>query len=423
MENLSDMKIHRKLTRANDSYGWPSQLDNPKTEEYEQRNSTLWSNGTITLCDHFNIMPTAYNAHTSSQFNAVTSTKYCIHTHMIKNIPDKEKIHENKNEIRDSILAGSIAGMTSCTLFHPFDVIRTKIQASTKINQVSASSSNVNSVRSNISSSSGPLQVFSHTMRHGGLKAFYTGFSFPLIAQAAYKATVFTTNRIAQNLLIDIKSKEQQKIGIFTPYQLKLSDHFICGAIGGFVNALVFVSPVEYIRNQLIAQHTLVAEGSLSKTSMMHGPLDVIKATIKSKGFYGLYTGTGVTLLRDSFGCGSFFVHFELGKKYLPGIIGRDPDSQAVTICSGLLAGFGYWFASLPLDSLKTLVQTGKSTSALETVKFLIERDGFYGGISQLYRGWQLAFGRGSPAAAVTLTTYSAVYSFGTNTMKNHDID
>jgi solute carrier family 25 carnitine/acylcarnitine transporter 20/29 len=417
------MKIHRKLTRANDSYGWPSQLDNPKTEEYEQRNSTIWSNGTITLYEHFNIMPTAYNAHTSSQFNAGTSTKYCIHTHMIKNIPDKEKIHENKNEIRDSILAGSIAGMTSCTLFHPFDVIRTKIQASTKIHRVSASSSNVNSVRSNISSSSGPLQVFSHTMRNGGLKAFYTGFSFPLIAQAAYKATVFTTNRIAQNLLIDIKSKEQHKIGIFSPYQLKLSDHFICGAIGGFVNALAFVSPVEYIRNQLIAQHTLVAEGSLSKTSMMHGPFDVIKATIKSKGIYGLYTGTGVTLLRDSFGCGSFFVHFELGKRYLPGIIGRDPDSQAVTICSGLLAGFGYWFASLPLDSLKTLVQTGKSTSALETVKFLIERDGFYGGISQLYRGWQLAFGRGSPAAAVTLTTYSAVYSFGTNTMKKHDID
>ena len=82
------------------------------------------------------------------------------------------------------------------------------------------------------------------------------------------------------------------------------------------------------------------------------------------------------------------------------------------------MAGFGYWFASLPLDSLKTLVQTGKSTSALETVKYLIERDGVYGGISQLYRGWQLAFGRGSPAAAVTLTTYSAVYSFCTTTLK-----
>lgn len=400
-ESVSKM-TSRKLTRANDYYR-PSQLT---TEE--QGNSTIWSNGTITLYDHFNIMPTACNAHTTHHFNTVASTKYSIHTQTLNKLPEKEGGKENKNEIRDSILAGSIAGMTSCTLFHPFDVIRTKMQASTKINHASVSStasSNVNSVRSNISSSSGPLQVFSHTMRNGGLKAFYTGFSFPLIAQAAYKATVFTTNRVSQNLLIDIKTKEQQKIGIFTPYQLKLSDHFICGAIGGFVNALMFVSPVEYVRNQLIAQHTMVAEGALSKTNMLHGPFDVIQATIKSKGIYGLYTGTGVTLLRDSFGCGSFFVHFELGKKYLPGITGRDPDSRVVTIGSGLMAGFGYWFASLPLDSLKTLVQTGKSTSAIETVRFLIKRDGFYGGISQLYRGWQLAFGRGSPAAAVTLTT------------------
>jgi hypothetical protein len=428
MEDSLSKITYRKLTRTSDCFCWPSQLDH---QVEELRNYTIWSNGTTTLYDHLDIMPTSYNAHTSSHFNSVAPTKYSIHTQKLNKLPEKEKKEKNENEVRDSILAGSIAGMASCILFHPFDVIRTKMQASTKINHVStgksvvdatvlsAASSNINSVRpSIISSSSGPLQVFSHTMRNGGLKAFYTGFSFPLLAQAAYKATVFTTNRVSQNLLIDIKTKEQQKIGIFTPYQLKISDHFLCGAIGGFVNALAFVSPVEYIRNQLIAQHTLVAEGALSKSNIMHGPFDVIKATIKSKGIFGLYTGTSVTLLRDSFGCGSFFVHFQLGKKYLPGITGRDPDSQVVTIGSGLMAGFGYWFASLPLDSLKTLVQTGKSTSALETVKYLIERDGVYGGISQLYRGWQLAFGRGSPAAAVTLTTYSAVYSFCTTTLK-----
>jgi solute carrier family 25 carnitine/acylcarnitine transporter 20/29 len=72
----------------------------------------------------------------------------------------------------------------------------------------------------------------------------------------------------------------------------------------------------------------------------------------------------------------------------------------------------GYWAITLPLDTLKTLVQTGKTNSAMNTVSLLVNRDGFYGAVSQLYRGWQMAFGRGTPSAAITLTTYSAVYHF-----------
>lgn len=382
-------------------------------------------------------MPTTLDATLSLQYESIIPHIYTVQATQVSLHSGKSNEKENPNEIRDSLLAGVIAGMTSCTLFHPFDVIRTKMQASTKISQYGALSSvdklrqgqtaailtnaapsSIHSTQQHISSTSSPLQVISHTIRNGGLKAFYTGFSFPLMAQAAYKATVFTTNRLSQNFIMDTKNKEQQKNGIFTPYQLKLSDHFTCGAIAGFVNALLFVSPVEFIRNQLIAQHTLIAEGSLSKSKMMHGPLDVIRNTVKSKGILGLYTGTAVTLLRDSLGCGAFFVNFEIGKKYLPSITGHDPDSLIVSIGSGMMAGFGYWFASLPLDSLKTLVQTGKSTSALDTTKYLVERYGFYAGISQLYRGWQLAFGRGSPAAVVTLTTYSAVYSYCSNTLK-----
>eukprot|EP00557_Chaetoceros_sp_GSL56_P007977 CAMPEP_0176490612 /NCGR_PEP_ID=MMETSP0200_2-20121128/7967_1 /TAXON_ID=947934 /ORGANISM="Chaetoceros sp., Strain GSL56" /LENGTH=56 /DNA_ID=CAMNT_0017887937 /DNA_START=1158 /DNA_END=1325 /DNA_ORIENTATION=- len=55
---------------------------------------------------------------------------------------------------------------------------------------------------------------------------------------------------------------------------------------------------------------------------------------------------------------------------------------------------------TLPLDALKTLVQTGKANSALDTFSLLIQRDGIVKTAAQLYRGWQLAFGRGAPSAA-----------------------
>jgi solute carrier family 25 carnitine/acylcarnitine transporter 20/29 len=350
-----------------------------------------------------------------------------------KNISLPSFKNKSENEFRDSVIAGSAAGVTSCLLFHPFDVVRTKMQTSTRLTPATATASatasagtsaasastllsttSANSAtKMKISSSSGPMAVISHTIKNGGIRAFYTGISLPLAAQAAYKATVFTTNRLSTNMLVDFKTKEQWKTGIFTPYKTKMEDHFLCGATSGAVNALLFVSPVEFARNQLIAQHTRIAEGTQSKASvMMHGPIDVMKSTLRTKGIFGLWRGVGVTLVRDSIGCGTFFVCFELGKKHLPSITGSKPDSVVTTTGAGLMAGFGYWAISLPLDALKTMVQTGMAKSATGIISTLVRRDGLIGGVSQLYRGWQLAFGRGSPSAAITLSTYAAVYNF-----------
>lgn len=327
----------------------------------------------------------------------------------------KDSSHEI-HEVRNSIIAGSIAGMTSCTLFHPLDVIRTKMQATTKLKTGESSkklplkpASRLIKL-SSINSSSGPLAFFSHTLKNGGLKAIYTGFSFPLAAQACYKSTIFTVNRLSQNAIVDYRSKEQSKTD--TSYKLTILEHFICGFISGSVNALMFVSPVEFIRSQLIHQHTSIAQGKRLLNGEMSGPIDVIKRTLKNDGIFGLWRGAGVTLARDSIGCGSFFVSFELGKKYLPLITEVKPGSQLHTIGAGMFAGIGYWAMTLPLDALKTLVQTGKAHSALDTLSLLIHRDGIVKTAAQLYRGWQLAFGRGAPSAAVTIMTYSTVYDF-----------
>lgn len=382
------------------------------------------------------------------------------------------------NEVRNSIIAGSVAGITSCLIFHPFDVIRTKIQATTNLSPISSSSTaaavstaatstatsssregsaailSSTSKRIGTSSSTssatttnaakkvvtkatskykGPIATFKTTLRHGGFKSLYTGISLPLAAQAAYKATVMTVNRITKSALLEYKTVEQRKVGIFTPYQFKWNDYFICGAVSGAINACIFVAPVEYVRNQLIHQQTLNAKQvkllaakhggditlakKLMKKSLQHnrvvmnGPYDVVRRTLKTNGITGLWRGASVTLIRDSIGCGTFFVCFEAGQRYLPSITGKEQGAFVHTIGSGFMAGFGYWLSSLPLDSLKTLVQTGKSSSAMDTIRVLIKRDGI-GGILQLYRGWQLAFSRGSPSAAVTLTTYSTTYDF-----------
>jgi hypothetical protein len=425
MENIYHFRRRSNKTSCDPYNVLSASKSAPPRIFFDEQTSSVWSNGDVSIVSKMNTSEESISTILTSTL-APDKHDNNIGLKPAQRKPDSamEPHINGVHEVRNSIVAGSIAGMASVTLFHPLDVIRTKMQSTTRLVAVDSATatsrqaaatllSTTSAAKNHISSSSGALAVFSHTVKNGGMRAFYTGFSFPLAAQACYKSTVFTVNRVSQNLITEMKTRERWKIGNFTPYQLNLYDHFLCGSISGAINALVFVAPVEYVRSQLISQHTHIAQGTTSKLKhgVMTGPADLVRATLKTDGVFGLWRGAGVTLVRDSIGCGSFFVFFALGQKHLPAITGSEPSAQINTIGAGMCAGLGYWTLSLPLDALKTLVQTGKATSAFSTASLLVGRDGLYGAASQLYRGWQLAVGRGMPSAAVTVTVYAAVYN------------
>lgn len=137
--------------------------------------------------------------------------KYDYFTH-------KLKPHTNNySSVGNSIFAGSIAGATSCIIFHPLDVLRTRIQISLSTNKY------VYKKR--------PLALLTHIIRHGGIYAIYTGLSVPLAAQSCYKATIYTVNRLVREMIISSKQS------------LCYLDYFICGATAGAVNAFFFCYP------------------------------------------------------------------------------------------------------------------------------------------------------------------------------------
>ena len=80
----------------------------------------------------------------------------------------------------------------------------------------------------------GPINVFRHTIQHGGIQALYVGMALPLGAQAVYKGTVFFVNDLAQNWICDFREwrysnvspKHQQQL---QQQKLTLGDKFWCG--------------------------------------------------------------------------------------------------------------------------------------------------------------------------------------------------
>jgi hypothetical protein len=323
--------------------------------------------------------------------------------------------------VRNSLLAGSISGMASTAALYPLDVLRTKMQSASMLERATATtgSSITSSMTSSSSSASsaaasrGPLQVMMHTLQHGGVRALYTGCTLPLAAQAIYKGTVFTVNNVMQSAILDWRTWENHKTGIMQHGQLTDLDRFWCGAVGGGVNAALFVTPVEFVRTQLIAQHSKLADGQ--KVAVKNaGSWDVIRHTIRQHGFKSLWRGVSWSIYRDALGCGCFFYAMAWTQHQLT-IPGEQP-SMAATMVSGGVAGLSFWVVALPLDTIKTWVQSSdlntKTVSAQSSVEKIYRQGGLVDVARQLFRGWQVAYTRGIPSAAITISIYSWAYQY-----------
>jgi len=338
---------------------------------------------------------------------------------------DNTTKNSHRHIVRNSILAGGMAGITSTVMFHPLDVIRTKIQSvsMSSLGTLPKAPTTAGAAGA-LKPCMGPMAVLSHTIKHGGYRSLYTGLSLPLGAQILYKATVFTINNITKEALVKLRTSHRDEERVQS-YNLSLSDTFLCGALSGAINAFLFVTPIEFVRNQQIEQHTRAAnknnspsspslpKNRASSLSAAGKARDVIYNTLQTHGISGLWRGAGVTVVRDGLGCGSFFVMFEIGKDFIAPLTSNGArDSFSVTLGAGALAGIGFWVAALPFDTTKTLIQTGKFDTFSETVLSSVTQDGVRKTIHRLFRGWQVALGRGAPAAAVTLGTYDFSFRF-----------
>lgn len=119
--------------------------------------------------------------------------------------------------------------MVSTSVLYPMDVLRTKLQAN------------------NGAGAGGPLTVLRQTLRYGGIGALYTGLTLPLCAQALYKGTVFTVHNVTRERMRD------RRRGDDAHGTSDYVDTAVSGFVAGAVNAGLFVTPVELVRNQVRA--------------------------------------------------------------------------------------------------------------------------------------------------------------------------
>lgn len=271
-----------------------------------------------------------------------------------------------------SVTAGSVSGMASVVVCHPFDTIRTRLQISPQRFR-------------------GFFDCAAQTIERESAAALYKGFAAPFFTQAVYKSVIFTTSAKFRN---DIFPNCQTLQPWLTPSVISLSS----GAIAGGLNAFI-VTPVELVRNRLQVQYKHV-----QSSRRYRGTFHCIAQVMRTEGIGAFWRGFSTTILRDSLGVACYFLGFDFAKQQLSQRTSIGDTSVLLT--AGAFGGISFWAIALPFDTIKTLIQVdtkqGKHSGLLSTTGRLIQDHG----VLHLLRGWQAAFSRGIPSAAITFYTF-----------------
>ncbi|DAZ94474.1 TPA: hypothetical protein N0F65_003510 [Lagenidium giganteum] len=271
-----------------------------------------------------------------------------------------------------SVIAGSVAGMASVVVCHPFDTIRTRLQISpTRFR--------------------GFFHCAAQTIERESVRGLYKGFLPPFFSQAVYKSVIFTTST---------KCREEWLPNCWwlQSYLTPSTTALASGAIAGGLNA-VLVTPVELIRNRLQVQY----ERQRSSRAY-RGTLHCLSTVVRQESVAALWQGLATTVLRDGLGVAFYFLGYDYAKQSLQAR--TDWNDSAVLLTAGAAGGISFWAIALPFDTVKSLIQVngrnGEYTGLVRGVSSLIRDHG----VSHLFRGWQAAFSRGIPGAAITFWAF-----------------
>ncbi|PWN32302.1 mitochondrial carrier [Meira miltonrushii] len=300
-------------------------------------------------------------------------------------------------------IAGTVGGIASLAAGHPFDTIKTRLQAQShssivpiQQNVAISASSGTPLLQQTLPRYSSAFDALRRIVAEERFVGLYKGITSPMLGVAAMNASVFGVYGLALRVLGNDD-------------QAKLTNIFLAGCASGVVSALI-TSPIELIkiRQQLSYNSTNQRQPST---------LQVIRDIWRKRGVRGLYRGLGTTSIRD-LGYGPYFLSYEVFNRTFASFHheGIDQLSNAEMAISGGLAGVVGWLSTFAIDVIKTRVQATDTRSG-NAFMFAARQTYAEGGLNAFFAGVGPTVLRAIPANAVLFLAFeytkSSLIKFG----------
>jgi len=298
-------------------------------------------------------------------------------------------------------LAGGVAyGLLSPIVGHPFDTIKTKMQAETQYKNATF----VTTVKGMYQSQ--------------GLRGFYNGFLPPLLGSMMYRGAAFSTYSGAYSMCAQVPLLSQE-----IPYTGGLRPCVLVGAMASAVVRATIESPLDFIklRYQLgkgVMQDATTATTTLGSAASSATPTTTTAtANMTLKSFFTspianirhLYYGYSTTLIRTMGLLGGFFVSIDYAVRYIPDVVNAPLIGPFFK--GGICSTFA-WSLCFPFETAKSVIQsdtTGryKNNSSTNITWTVLKELYQQGGIKRWYRGFGPGAGRSFVANGASMVAYA----------------
>ncbi|ORY72889.1 mitochondrial carrier domain-containing protein [Leucosporidium creatinivorum] len=274
-----------------------------------------------------------------------------------------------------SLIAGATAGAVEGAITYPFEFLKTESQFAHRKD----------------GKPPGLLSITKTTYARHGIKGFYSGVG-ALVAGNSLKAGVrFFSYDKFKKMLVDRDGK------LSGPRSL------LAGLGAGMCEAVFAVTPSETIKTKLIDDQKLAQP---RYRGLIHGTLSIVK----EEGIGGVYRGLGPVAARQGANSAVRFTAYSTLKSFVSGNARPGESLPAgVTFGIGAVAGVITVYSTMPLDVIKTRMQSLEARTAYRNSFHCAARIFSEEGVTKFWRGATPRLARLVLSGGIVFTVYEQV--------------
>ncbi|KAJ7052602.1 mitochondrial tricarboxylate transporter [Mycena amicta] len=272
-----------------------------------------------------------------------------------------------------SVIAGSTAGAIEAFVTYPTEFVKTRSQFSGK--------------------KESPITIIRETLRTKGIIGLYSGCSALIVGNSLKAGVRFVTYDHFKNMLADSQGK------VSAPRSL------LAGLGAGMMEAIFAVTPSETIKTKLIDD---AKRPNPQYRGLVHGTVSIAR----TEGISGIYRGLFPVMMRQGANSAVRFTTYSTIKQFVQGQA-RPGQTLPFTITFGIgaIAGLVTVYTTMPLDVVKTRMQTLDAKSQYRNSFHCAYRIFTEEGILRFWTGTTPRLARLVMAGGIVFTVYENIIS------------
>jgi len=264
-----------------------------------------------------------------------------------------------------------------------------------------------------------------HTYRTEKFRGFFRGVTAPMASVTLVRTVSFSVYQRSKYIYADWFKRNfgvDPLVHVNTPGNYPTFSTVACfGAAGATAGSFITLVACPFELTKLSAQvSVLMADGKSSSVSeptgraetaasyQNKGTFKTAKNIVRHRGFFGLYSGFNLHLLRDTLGTAIYFMTYESSKQLLTTYRGdKSTTNPFAVVVAGGLCGIASWALIYPIDSAKSIYQRncltyckGEKTMKAPKIQFFNRR---------MYRGLGVSMGRSCVVNSIFFSSFEFI--------------